>query len=613
MGRRATLAVTALALTLVVLALATVDRSDAARHDPARSLLLGPRESFAAAESPFLPVFGPTEMVLYIAAGLAFVACGVVASRDRPHDLTGTLLVAAGLLWLLGALRRSGEPVAFTIGVVATNLFMPLLLQVLLGFPTGRLTKRWERWVVGSTWFVATVGVIAEWLFLDPRQMPSAHPSTSTNLLLIHHDPRLAETIQLVVGACALSVITLSVVVVAVRVHRESPAYRAGFAPLGIAGAIAGIVTIVVLSVAVSPGGSPHAWVLNLRYPTAALFPLAVAIGLVRYRLTRAAVTDAMVEIGEASLDEGFVEALRRAVRDPNLELWTRRGDDWVDADGEVRSLPRDRPERTFTILERDGAAVAALVYDATLDTQPELLATLRAATVLALDHDRLQRELREQLAEVQRSRERIVTAGDVQRRRLERHLHDGAQQRLVAASLLLRRAQRCDDDIRMRRLLSDCAAELDASLTELRRVARGVYPPVLAERGLTVALNSMAERAPIPVRVDDHLPGRPADRIALAAYLIASESVTNAAKHAGASGVVIDLDVAGGNLRMSVRDDGGGGATMVPGGGLDGLLDRAAALGGTLTVDSPPGVGTTVVVTLPLTVPDRADAVDGS
>ncbi len=604
MSRRTMVAVGALVVVLVALVVGLTDRSDTARHDPARSLLLGPRESFAAAQGPFLPVFGGTELALYIIAGLAFVLSGAVAWRSRPHDLTGVLLVAAGLLWLVGGLRRSGDPVAFTVGVTVTNLYLPLLMQVVLGFPTGRLTHRPERTLVAAAWVAATVGVVAEWMFFDPRAVDTPHPSTSVNLLLIRHDPTVADAVQVTVGTVAVLLTVLLVVAVIIRFTRETAAYRAGFAPLGVAGAVAGVATIAILSVAVSPAGSPYAWILNLRYPAAALFPLAVVVGLVRYRLARAAVTDVMVDIGEAPLDAGFVDSLRRAVRDPGLQLWTYRDGTYVDADGTVAALPRDSATHAYAILERSGVPVAALVYDATLETQPELLASLRGAATLALDHDRLQRELREQLDEVRRSRERIVTAGDVQRKRLERYLHDGTQQRLVAASILLRRAQRSDDLLQTRRLIGDCAAEIDASLRELREVARGVYPPMLAERGLAVAVKSMAERAPIPVRVDDRLTGRVSKRIELAAYLIAAESVTNAVKHSGATSVLITLETHDETLVLTVRDDGCGGATTRPGGGIDGLADRASALGGALTLDSPRGRGTTLSVVLPLAPP---------
>ncbi|MDV2474858.1 sensor histidine kinase [Rhodococcus zopfii] len=607
MRRRAIPILIALSLVLAVAVVASVDWSPTARQDPARALLLGPREAFAAAEGPFLPVFGTTELVLFLGAGLAFVVSGAVAWQFRPHDLTGPLILAAGLLWLLGGLRRSSNPVLFTIGVVATNMYLPLLLQAVIGFPTGRLDHRWEKWFIGATWFLATVGVITEWMFVDPRATVTLLPSTSTNLLLIRHDPRLADPIQLVVGAGAVVLVAAVVGVVTVRWRHGTPAYRAGFAPLAVAYAVAGLVTVAILSTAIRVPGSPYIWILNLRYPGAALFPLAVAIGLVRYRLARAAISDAMVEIGDVPLDVGFVDALRRAVRDPSLVLWTYSPEDgcYLDADGIPRELPRHSRSRAATIVEREGRPVGAIVYDATLEAQPELLAAVRSATIVALDHERLRDSLREQLEEVRRSRERIVAAGDMQRRRLERDLHDGAQQRLVAASLLLRRAQRADDEMDLRKLLGDGVAELDNALVELRELARGVYPPVLTERGLVVALKSLAERAPLPVRIEDRIGTRLPAAIELAVYLITAEAVTNAAKHSGASVVDIELERDDEQMTLTVRDDGCGGAKPTAGSGLDGLADRAAALGGYLVLHSPADRGTTITVTLPLgTVP---------
>lgn len=592
-------------VVLVAAIAATVDRSPTGLRDPARTLLLGPRESFAAAEGPFLPVFGPTELGLFLGAGVAFVVAGAIAWNTRPHDLTGPLILMAGLLWFLGGLRRSGEPVAFTVGAAATNLYLPVLLQALVGFPTGRLERPWQRLFVGAAWILATVGIVAEWLFFDPRTAPAASPSTSTNLLLLRDDPSLARTVQLVVGFCAFLIVVTLVVVVIVRWRSGSPAYRSGFAPLGVAYGLSAVITLAVLSSAVNLPWSPPTWVLNLRYPATALFPLAVAIGLLRYRLARAAVSDAMVEIGTAPLGAGFVDALRRAVHDPSLVLWTYVPERaaYVDPDGAVRALPRRSDPRAATVLERAGTPVGALVYDPSLETQPELLAAVRSATGLALEHERLHADLQLRLDEVRRSRERIVTAGDVQRRRLERDLHDGAQQRLVAASLLLRRAQRAGDEPTLRRLLADGAAELDVALRELRELARGVYPAVLTERGLAAALRSLAERAPVPVDIDDVLGERPSAPVELAAYLIGAEAVTNAGKHSGATVVRIGLHRTGDMLRMTIGDNGCGGARPTPGGGLDGLRDRTAALGGEFVLDSPEGGGTTVDVTLPFRV----------
>ena len=274
----------------------------------------------------------------------------------------------------------------------------------------------------------------------------------------------------------------------------------------------------------------------------------------------------------------------------------------------ETNKCCRSNPARVRCLHPRAGRVPAgALVYDASLQAEPELLAAVRSATTLALNHERLRHELQAQLVEVLRSRKRIVATGDAQRRRLERDLHDGAQQRLVAAALLLRRAQRTPDDRTHRKLLSEGAAELDRALDELRELARGVYPPVLTESGLAAALTCLAERAPMAVEVRSTLSRRPPVSTELAAYFIVAEGIANASKHSGADLVEVRLDEVDRNLRILVSDDGFGSATQPPAGGLAGLRDRASALGGELVIDSPPGRGTTLAVTLPFVPEDTS------
>ncbi|MGW6698928.1 sensor histidine kinase [Nocardia sp. NPDC055049] len=597
--------VTACAAALSVAVVLSVDWSEAALYDPARILLLGPREAFSAAQHS--PVFGRVELTLFLLAGASFVASGLFTWTNRPRDLAGPLFVLAGLVWLACGVRRSSDPVLFTAGAVLTNIYLPVMIPVLLGFPSGRLHRSWERWCVRACWALAVFGVWAEWMFFDPRQVPAPHRSTSVNLLLIRHDPVLADRIQLTVGALAFLIGVVLITIVIVRWRSGTAAYRSGFAPVLVFATIAGLIILWILSTAVLSPGSLHAWTLDLRYIPIVLLPMAIAYGQVRYRMARAAVGDAMVEIGATPINAGFVEALRRALHDPTLELWNfdaeRSG--YVDDHGALRKLPQGTDHRMATILELDGAAAAALVYDKQLQAEPELLAAVRGATELALGHERLRNDLAAQLAEVRRSRERIVAAGDAERRRVERDLHDGAQQRLVAAALLLRRAQRAGDTSNRDDLVTQGATELDTALAELRELARGVFPPILAERGLTAALTALAERAPIAARIHGDLVPRPAPGVELAAYFIAAEALTNAAKHSGGTHVDIEMGVVDESVQLTIGDDGRGGADIRPGGGLSGLCDRAAALGGQLRIASAPGTGTVLTAMLPLRAKD--------
>ncbi|MFH5208539.1 sensor histidine kinase [Antrihabitans sp. NCIMB 15449] len=551
----------------------------------------------------FRAVKNPLELVMFVLVGWAFVGAGIASWRIRPHDNTGKLMIGAGLLWLARGFNFSSQPLLFTIGWALIVAYFAVLIQVVLGFPLGRLRKSWERWFVAGCYTYYLGSAMLELAFADPGRVAGQTSGEPINLLLIRDDPDVFDALQLVFGLIDVSIAVVMIVVLYRRWRRGSAAYRSAFAPLWIVALIGTAVVLTLYAIdATSPGALDEAGAI-IGYAATILSPLSIALGLWRFRVARGAVSDVMVEVGAAPLGEDFSRALRRAVRDPSLVLWSWSADRrcYVDAEGLGHRLPDDDGPRAATVLERDGVPVGALVYDQSLRDQPQLIAAVRSAATVALDNHRLQAELEAQLEEVRQSRGRIVAAGDQQRRRLERDLHDGAQQRLVAASILLRRAQRSQHDPQMRDLLVQGAAELDSALKELRDLARGVYPPVLQERGLGAALDGLAERSPLPLEIVDDLAERPAAAVELAAYFIAAEAVTNAIKHSAATHVEIAMSAADGELKLVVADDGCGGATFGPGGGLSGLLDRASALGGRLSVLSPEGGGTTVTVHLPL------------
>ena len=255
-----------------------------------------------------------------------------------------------------------------------------------------------------------------------------------------------------------------------------------------------------------------------------------------------------------------------------------------------------------MTRLDRDGDPIAALVHDPSLLDDPRLLEAAGMAARMALENARLAAELRAQLGRVQESRRRIVTAGDEQRQRIERDIHDGAQQRLVALALELRAAQLrlgTDVDPAVEAVLGQAVDELQLAVSELRELARGVHPAVLTEEGLTAALESLAGRTPLPVTVDAPEERYPRE-IEAAAYFVACEALANAVKHSGATSVEIRARRQNTRLVVEVADDGRGGAEASNGSGLRGLADRVEAHGGRLRVESPPGGGTRVVGELP-------------
>jgi signal transduction histidine kinase len=240
-------------------------------------------------------------------------------------------------------------------------------------------------------------------------------------------------------------------------------------------------------------------------------------------------------------------------------------------------------------------------VHDPALLEDRELVRTAGAAAALALENERLAAELRARYDDLQAASARLVAAGDAARRRLERDLHDGAQQRLVSLSVTLNLARKtAEPGSRTAELLDSAVAELTAGLAELRELARGIHPAVLTERGLDPALQGLAARAPLPVTVTAALEGRLPPAVEAAAYFVVMEALTNVAKYSSASAAEVRIEQVNGAVVVDVQDDGIGGADPAAGTGLSGLADRVAALGGRLVVESPPGGGTVVRAELP-------------
>jgi signal transduction histidine kinase len=253
------------------------------------------------------------------------------------------------------------------------------------------------------------------------------------------------------------------------------------------------------------------------------------------------------------------------------------------------------------------GAPELVIAHDPALRDDPGLVSAATAAVRLAVENERLQAEVRAQLEAVQASRARIVEAQDDERRRIERDLHDGAQQRLVSLQLslqMLRRDLGPDADPAAVAELEAASAEAAAAIADIRELARGVHPAILTEAGLGPALGSLAERAPLPVVVADELDRRLPGSVEATAYFVAAEALTNAIKHAGASRVDVRTWIADDLLHLDVRDDGRGGADIANGTGLTGVRDRVAAMGGSVTVESAEGQGTRLRVVLPCASP---------
>jgi signal transduction histidine kinase len=335
-----------------------------------------------------------------------------------------------------------------------------------------------------------------------------------------------------------------------------------------------------------------------------AVVPVAVLVAFLQRRLARGAVAGLVVELGDPRAAVGLNEALSRALGDPSLSVgyWFPAESRYVDADGKPVELPDPGGDRMATVVERGGQRVAVLIHDPALQHNAELVESVCAAAGLTLENERLQAELRARLTELQASRARLVEATDAERRRIERDLHDGTQQRLVsiAMSLGLLESRMPLGMAQARPIVRETREWLAAALAELRELTQGIHPTILVERGLPVALDELCHRAALPAHVQHNLGRRLPDQLETAAYFLVSEALTNAAKHSHASEVRVKATRVGEVLSVEVADDGIGGAMVGRGTGLRGLADRVEALGGTLTVSSPLGRGTTVHAEFP-------------
>jgi len=655
---------------------------------------------------------------LAVTAGLSFVASGLIALARRPENRTGLYLAAVGYLWFFGALSDANSRVAWTVGVFLTNLAFVPFAALVLAFPTGRLARRPDRLLVRATAGFVLVG--PPLLLLFAKQPPSCGKNCGESAIVLYRSPAIERVVD-VAGSAFVVVLTAAVVVVLARRWRKAGrALRRLLLPVYVAGGSA--LVVLLLSNLFSTFSTTAADTVGPAFLVFfATVPLAFLLGILRSRLARGSVAGLVVAIGRGT---PLREAIAEALGDPSLEVGycIDEGQRLVDRHGRPFELPAAGSGRAVTMVEHDGRRVGALVHDASVSEERELVASVAATVALALDNERLEADLRAQYdflttivdtapsllltidaegrirnlnpatvvaagyedeeqvrgsyfwdvfideserdamtarfhaaapghapaeyenaftngqgerrviawrsapvlddagsviriiggglditqrkrdeEELKASRTRIVAAEDGARRRLERNLHDGAQQRLVALSVALRLAQaKLADPEAAGQILTQAGDELAHALEELREIARGIHPAVLTDRGLNAALRSLADRAPIPVEIST-LERRLPDHIEAAAYYVVSEAVTNVVKHARASSVEVRIDAPDGSLVIQVSDDGIGGADPRGGSGLRGLADRVAVFDGRLEVLSPPDGGTRVVAEIPL------------
>jgi signal transduction histidine kinase len=547
-----------------------------------------------------LPLTTAARSAASVIAAWSFLLAGLVTWRRRPDNRLGPLMVAVCFALLARQFRYSHDDLAFTVFFLLGELPFALIAHVAFAFPSGRVTDRLERAFVIVTYVVAVAFPFAILLFDDGQKLRYFDPVPRASVVAIGGSDDVVDALQDVYAVVGYGILAATfVALIGRKLLNASPRARRIYWPLLFA-AVAAAMRAVLDSV-LSFFSAPLSVTVNLFWwQVLALIalPLALLWVLLRARLARVHVGELVVHLEETAPGDLQGE-LALALEDPTLELglWLPERREYVDARGERFDVPEDGPARAVTLIEHEGEPLAILVHDSTLREEPKLVEAVAAAARLALVNARLHAEVRAQLETVQESRARIVMAADEERRRIERDLHDGAQQRLVALALELRSAQRQlgdTGDPELERLLASTADELQVAVEELRSLAQGIHPGILTQGGLAHALEALAARAPLPVAVDATAE-RFAPDIEATAYFVACEALTNVVKHAHASSAAIGARRANGVLVIEVSDDGNGGAEQQNGSGLRGLADRVEARGGRLVVESEPGSGTRV------------------
>jgi signal transduction histidine kinase len=540
---------------------------------------------------------------LALGIGWGFTGTGLYAWRRRPGNNIGPLMIAVGFSGLLKALTFSNDSVVFTIGSLAEVLIYALLVHLLLSFPSGQLESGVDRLLVAIAYFNTTVVQLAGFLFTDPAKEGCAR--CPANPLLITHSHAAAA---IVAAQMDISIALLgAVVAILYRRSRDSTtSQRRGLAPVLAVGALTFVLLMTELIVEQASLSSSVADGLTLALlGSLACLPFAFLVGLLRFRFSQAEAISSLVgRLGGGGGRGALRRALAEALGDPTLELayWVPSQAAYVDAEGQPMRVDPALRDKIATTIENEGRRVAAIIHDADLAQERDLVQAVGAAAALTLENERLDAELRAHVDELRASRARIVTAGYAERQRLERDLHDGAQQRLMALGINLRLARdRIGSDAQEAAALLDASLEeLREATSELRELARGIHPALLTDRGLEAALNGLAGRSPVTVELVETPHERLPSSVEAAVYFVVAEALTNVARYAQARTVSVAVVRSNGHVDVAVSDDGVGGADPAQGSGLRGLSDRVAALDGRLELTSTDGDGTTVRARIP-------------
>jgi signal transduction histidine kinase len=543
----------------------------------------------------------PALVAITWAAVVSFVAVGLVLFRTSVPAANAWGCLAAAAATIPGDLaeRAYGDLWLTPVGYLLEQAYLPVTVALALRFPDRRLARPARR-LVGALW-VGAVGLRAVVMVTDGPLPSGFHPPpgwrTIPGSALVHDSAMrfsLVVTALLLAGAAGM---------LASRVRLARGVARESRVPIAVIGSIAAMAAAVEQTLRLSAVTSAYSWApAMVRDLAATAIPVALLGHLLRRRAAGATIAAQVVAAAQTGDVVRLQQALRDALSDPTL----------VVTPPAAGQPPPAAGRRLRAVADADGMLLCVLDLDER-SSDDELLEAAAGAVRLGFENARLHTELLAHMREVEQSRARIVEAGAAERRRVERDLHDGVQQQLLAIAALLSGAGLAEDGDSMRPKVDRARRQLQDALAELRRFARGIHPPALTQGGLATALPELAlgSTLPVHVHVDEQLRERRLpESVESTVYFVVAEALANVTKHAGAASAGVRLDLDQGCLTLAVHDDGVGGARLVHGGGIAGLADRVRALGGDLDVGPAEGGGTVLSASIPLALPGTVPGV---
>jgi signal transduction histidine kinase len=527
---------------------------------------------------------------LTVVAGLSLIVGGLVATSVLPARRLGDLAVLAGFAWFAPVWDgwAGGPPLVRTLGMLASGLAFALVVHLILANPTGRLKSRLDRGLIAAVYVETALVALVRGLFRDPFFDLDCWSNCTDNVLLVRSLPTLTRGIVLTDRWFTVAAATAVTALCLWRLATGSGSARRALVPIllptiMLAGAVWGRAIALQRTPVEDPTDPLFFAIFAVGSVGVLVLALAVVWAVVRSRYQRRAVARIVANLDEVPAPGSLESGLARAVGDSELRIayWLPESERFVDASGNTIAEPATEPGHLLTTLVRDDRRIAVISHTAAL---PELQRELGTAVRLGLENERLQATVLAHLEELRASRARIVETGDAERRRLERDLHDGAQQRLLALSYDIRVAlvaATAEGDECTASTMQDALDQAQDALQELRELAHGIYPAILVEAGLTPALETLADVAPIVVEIHDGVEGRYPAAIEAAAYVVVAEAIDDAASR-GATFATVDAMLDASLLVVTVEDDG-----SQRGSGMVALEDRVGAVGGDLSLET--------------------------